>query len=189
MSSINRLIFIVFVIFHTSIAFSQDVLLKFGDNIISLSIDSSRSSSQFKTYVPRESYIRRTVFFEDIPENKYQSEDEYGRPYTVTDNKKDYSFYLMDTIKTIHDLSINLIVGGKEIENLSLCFQVICHSKRISHSKIGRIKTSELIQYFDTLTESLVTPNIIIYSIEFYDDEGNTYLVNTGYNNFYVANG
>lgn len=178
---------LILISFMTGVGFtySQNAQLTLGHKSIDLVIDSTSTITGYTMFKRSTPVVPQTVLLKNIPVNKYDAVDGYGRPSTGIDNQTEYKLHLTDTISKVEDLKIELIVGGKKIDKVVFCFQSLSTAKRISHTRSTEMQAKDAGNFLQTSIDVGNSPVIILYALEFSDTDGTIYLLNIGYSGFF----
>lgn len=173
---ICKKILVVFIMTLSSYLNCQKLAYKVSDTIFSLEL--SGSMDNIKSFKSINKIKPRTVIFKNIPNNEFESLDEYGRKYLLVDSIVLFKTHFLDTIMSLKDIFSSLDINDKKLFHLTFCYQVLSTDKRISNKLSPKLNCKKVGKFLNQFMDH--NSSIILNSITYYDNDDNQFIIDIG---------
>ena len=175
------IIFLLFSLISVAQNNPPEVELKINNEIIPISFNKQSSAQNYSVF-DLDSELQK-IHYENLASIRIESTDEYGRPFNYIDSISVFPVGKRFQNIKCDNISISLSIDGKVVDHLTFAYQLLSESKRVPHEMI-KVETETLSKFFCDISEDVKNPTILIYAIQFTDENGNMTTFSLGYTAF-----
>ena len=118
---------------------------------------------------------KRSMYFRDISNDTLRTMSDEGEFFDYIDSTKKYEYVHLDTVASVGDITLSLLVNEKAIDSLSFNCLVLGPKKRHRVGSVGIMSVKDVGNYLNEKCKELNNGTLFLYAFQFHKDDGTEY--------------